>query len=39
MRLVPDLLAVVAVKPRNRECLWRLASLAERRKPEPPGSS
>jgi hypothetical protein len=31
MALVPSRLALVAVAPRNRECLWRLAALAERR--------
>jgi uncharacterized protein YndB with AHSA1/START domain len=31
--LVPDRLALLAVHPRNRECLWRLAALAERLKP------
>lgn len=31
--VLPDRLALLAVNPRNRECLWRLGSLAERRKP------
>jgi uncharacterized protein YndB with AHSA1/START domain len=31
--LVPDRLALMAIHPRNRECLWRLAALAERREP------
>jgi hypothetical protein len=26
--------ALVAVYPRNLECLWRLAALAERRSPD-----
>jgi uncharacterized protein YndB with AHSA1/START domain len=30
---VPDRLALLAIHPRNRECLWRLAALAERRRP------
>lgn len=30
MSLVPNRLALAAVQPRNRECLWRLAALAER---------
>jgi hypothetical protein len=29
---VPDRVALVALAPRNRECLWRLSVLAERRK-------
>lgn len=31
MALLPDRVALVALNPRNRECLWRLAALAERR--------
>jgi uncharacterized protein YndB with AHSA1/START domain len=31
--LVPDRLALIAIHPRNRECLWRLAALAERLEP------
>ena len=31
--VIPDLLALAAIYPRNRECLLRLASLAERFKP------
>lgn len=34
LRLVPDRLQLAGVWPRNRECLWRLAGLAERRVPE-----
>ncbi|OBK49111.1 hypothetical protein A5655_02915 [Mycobacterium sp. 1081908.1] len=33
LRLVPDRLALAAVYPRNRECLWRLAALAKRLEP------
>jgi hypothetical protein len=33
LRLIPDRLALAAVYPRNRECLWRLAALAERLEP------
>ncbi|CQD16188.1 polyketide cyclase/dehydrase and lipid transport [Mycobacterium lentiflavum] len=33
MRIVPDRLAAAAVYPRNRECLLRLAALAERLEP------
>lgn len=32
-KLVPDQLALLAVYPRNRECLWRLGALADRHKP------
>jgi hypothetical protein len=32
-RLMPDRIALTAVYPRNRECLWRLGALAERLKP------
>jgi Polyketide cyclase / dehydrase and lipid transport len=31
--VIPDRLALAAVHPRNRECLWRLAALAERLEP------
>ena len=34
MRLVPDRVQLFGIWPRNRECTWRLAGLAERRKPE-----
>lgn len=33
MALVPDRLALAAITPRNKECLFRLAALAERRRP------
>lgn len=33
MGLIPDRLALAAVYPRNRECLWRLAAMAERLEP------
>ncbi len=33
LRLIPDRLALAAVYPRNRECLWRLTALAERLEP------
>lgn len=33
MVVVPDRLALVAAYPRNKECLWRLAALAEHREP------
>jgi hypothetical protein len=33
---VPERLALAAAAPRNRECTWRLAALAERR---PPGDA
>jgi uncharacterized protein YndB with AHSA1/START domain len=33
MRLVPDQIALAAIYPRNRECLLRLAALAERLEP------
>ncbi|MDP7701461.1 SRPBCC family protein [Mycobacterium sp. TY815] len=32
-RLLPDQMALAAVYPRNRECLWRLGALAERLNP------
>lgn len=31
---IPDRAALVAVAPRNRECLWRLAAMAERLDPK-----
>ncbi|MDT7760776.1 MAG: hypothetical protein QOC63_196 [Mycobacterium sp.] len=31
--LVPDRLVLLSVVPRNRECLWRLAAMAERLEP------
>jgi hypothetical protein len=34
MGWVPDRLALAAAIPRNRECTWRLAALAERKRPE-----
>jgi len=34
---VPDRLASAAAFPRNRECTWRLAALAERLSPEDVG--
>lgn len=33
MRLVPDRLQLTGIWPRNRECIWRLANLAEERDP------
>lgn len=33
MRLVPDRFQLAGIWPRNRECTWRLAGLAERREP------
>jgi hypothetical protein len=33
MGWVPNRLALAAAIPRNRECTWRLAALAERRRP------
>lgn len=33
MGLVPNRIALAAAYPRNRECLWRLAALAEHREP------
>ena len=33
LRLVPDRLVLLGVAPRNRECLWRLAAMAERLEP------
>jgi hypothetical protein len=33
MDMLPDRLAMILMDARNRECLWRLAQLAEARKP------
>lgn len=33
MRLVPNRLQLIGISPRNRECTWRLAGLAEHREP------
>ena len=33
MRLVPDRVQLTSFWPRNRECIWRLANLAENREP------
>ena len=33
MRLIPDRLQLAGIWPRNRECTWRLANLAEEREP------
>ncbi|QLL05560.1 SRPBCC family protein [Mycobacterium vicinigordonae] len=33
MSLLPDTLALAAVYPRNRECLWRLEALAKGQQP------
>lgn len=33
MGIVPDPIALAAAYPRNKECLWRLAALAERLEP------
>ncbi|VAZ97061.1 SRPBCC family protein [Mycobacterium pseudokansasii] len=33
MRVIPDRLALAAIYPRNRECLLRLAAMAERFEP------
>jgi hypothetical protein len=37
MGVIPDRLALAAVYPRNRECLWRLAAMAERLEPSQVG--
>jgi hypothetical protein len=34
MSWLPDRVALMAALPRNRECTWRLAALAERRQPD-----
>ncbi len=34
MGWVPKRVALAAAAPRNRECTWRLAALAERRRPD-----
>ena len=31
--LIPDRVALMAIRPRNRECLWRLGAVAERLEP------
>ena len=33
LRWIPDRVQLVGVAPRNRECTWRLAMIAERRDP------
>jgi uncharacterized protein YndB with AHSA1/START domain len=33
MRFIPDRLQLTGIWPRNRECAWRLANLAEERDP------
>ena len=33
MRFVPNRLQLIGIHPRNRECTWRLAGLAEHREP------
>ncbi|MGJ6126926.1 SRPBCC family protein [Mycolicibacterium sp. Y3] len=34
LKWLPDAVALLAVAPRNRECLWRLAMIAERNEPD-----
>jgi hypothetical protein len=34
MGWLPKRAALAAALPRNRECTWRLATMAERRKPD-----
>ena len=34
LRWVPDAVQLLGVAPRNRECTWRLAAIAERADPE-----
>ena len=34
LNMLPDRLVLLGVAPRNRECLWRLAAMAERLTPE-----
>lgn len=34
LRVVPGRLQLLGIWPRNQECMWRLAGLAERRQPE-----
>ncbi|WP_313676181.1 SRPBCC family protein [Mycolicibacterium sp.] len=34
MRMVPNRLQLAGIWPRNKECTWRLAGLAERREPD-----
>jgi uncharacterized protein YndB with AHSA1/START domain len=33
VNLIPDRLALLAIWPRNRECIWRLAAMAEHLEP------
>jgi hypothetical protein len=33
LKLLPDRVVLISVAPRNRECLWRLAAMAERLEP------
>ncbi len=35
LRWLPDSVQLVGVAPRNRECTWRLAMIAEQQKPGP----
>ena len=37
LRWVPDSVQLLGVAPRNRECTWRLAKIAEQRAPDAPG--
>jgi hypothetical protein len=37
LRWVPDNVQLLGVAPRNRECTWRLAMIAENRDPDPHG--
>jgi len=39
LRWVPDSVQLTAVAPRNRECTWRLAMIAENADPAPSDSS
>lgn len=34
LRVIPGRLQLLGIWPRNQECMWRLAGLAERRQPE-----
>ena len=34
MRFVPDRVQLAGIWPRNKECTWRLANLAEQRNPD-----
>jgi hypothetical protein len=38
LRWVPDAVQLLGVAPRNRECTWRLAMIAEQNVPEASGS-